>query len=134
MKTLSRSMLLYLALFGFHHTVSAELAPNGSLIMDEQEQNYFVLALSDAIEDHPIALEAYSLVAESQAMLDAIRSNQKPQIKLQTNTRNSLGQRFENPLSALTESSRDKHRSDGSLIIQQSIFDQSIKKEIAKQV
>ncbi|MDP6441857.1 MAG: hypothetical protein QF482_04615, partial [Candidatus Poseidoniia archaeon] len=101
--------------------------------MDEQEQNYFVLALSDAIEDHPIALEAYSLVAESQAMLDAIRSNQKPQIKLQTNTRNSLGQRFENPLSALTESSRDKHRSDGSLIIQQSIFDQSIKKEIAKQ-
>ena len=81
MKTLSRSVLLYLALFGFHHTVSAELAPNGSLIMDEEEQNNFVLALSDAIEDHPIALEAYSLVAESQAMLDAIRSNQKPQIK-----------------------------------------------------
>ena len=81
MNILSRPVLLYFALLGFHHTVNAELAPNGSLIMNEQEQISFVLALSDAIQDHPIALEAYSLVAESQAMLDAIRSNQKPQIK-----------------------------------------------------
>ena len=101
--------------------------------MNKEEQNHFVLSLSEAIEDHPISLEAFSLVAQSQAMLDVAKSNRRPQIKLQGNTRNSLEQKFEDSSSTVFESARDRSRADGSLVIQQTLFDQSIKREIAKQ-
>ena len=129
----SKRVLPCLALLGLHCVVTSALELEDGLVMNEEEQNHFVLSLSEAIEDHPISLEAFSLVAQSQAMLDVARSNRRPQIKLQGNTRNSLDQKFEDPFSTVFESSRDKNRGDGSLVIQQTLFDESIKREITKQ-
>ena len=130
---LSKRALPCFALLWLHCAVTSALELEDGLVMNEEEQNHFVLSLSEAIEDHPISLEAFSLVAQSQAMLDVARSNRRPQIKLQGNTRNSLDQKFEDPFSTVFESSRDKNRADGSLVIQQTLFDESIKREIAKQ-
>ena len=128
-----KRILPCLAFLGLHCSVSSALEIEDGLVMNEEEKNAFVLSLSEAIEDHPISLEAFSLVAQSQAMLDVARSNQKPQIALQGNTRNSLDQKFEDRLSTVYESSRDRNRADGSLVIQLTLFDESLKREIAKQ-
>ena len=128
-----KRVLACLALLGLHGAVTSALEIEDGLVMNEEEKNAFVLSLSEAIEDHPISLEAFSLVAQSQAMLDVSRSNQKPQIALQGNTRNSLDQKFEDRLSTIYESSRDRSRADGSLVIQLTLFDESLKREIAKQ-
>ena len=125
--------LLCFFLLGLHCSVASALDIEDGLVMNEEEKKDFVLSLSEAIEDHPISLEAFSLVAQSQAMLDVAKANQKPQIKLLGNTRNSLERKFEDPLRNFNESSRQRSRVDGSLIIQQTLFDKSIKKEIAKQ-
>ena len=129
----SKRIISCLALLGFYCAVTNALELEDGLVMNKEEQNHFVLSLSEAIEDHPISLEAFSLVAQSQAMLDVAKSNRRPQIKLQGNTRNSLEQKFEDSSSTVFESARDRSRADGSLVIQQTLFDQSIKREIAKQ-
>ena len=129
----SKRIISCLALLGFYCAVTSALELEDGLVMNKEEQNHFVLSLSEAIEDHPISLEAFSLVAQSQAMLDVAKSNRRPQIKLQGNTRNSLEQKFEDRSSTIFESARDRSRADGSLVIQQTLFDQSIKREIAKQ-
>ena len=107
MNGLSKKVLPCLVLLGLHASVSSALEIEDGLVMNEREQNDFVLSLSEAIGDHPISLEAFSLVAQSQAMLDVVRSNQKPQIALQGNTRNSLDQKFEDPSAPLLLSQSD---------------------------
>ena len=101
--------------------------------MNKQEQEVFIDSLISSIQDHPVYLESLAIVGSSKASLDIAQSANKPQIQFQGNSRNSLKQKFNNPLSALTESSKDQHRADGSLIMQQSLFDPIIKEEISKQ-
>ena len=101
--------------------------------MNEQEETVFINSLISSIQDHPAYLESLAIVESSKASLDIAQSAKKPQIQFQGNSRNSLKQKFNNPLSALTESSKDQHRADGSLIMQQSLFDPIIKEEISKQ-
>ena len=101
--------------------------------MNEQEETVFINSLISSIQDHPAYLESMAIVESSKASLDIAQSANKPQIQFQGNSRNSLKQKFNNPLSALTESSRDQHRTDGSLVMQQSLFDPIIKEEISKQ-
>ena len=101
--------------------------------MNKQEQGVFIDSLITSIQDHPVYLESLAIVGSSKASLDIAQSANKPQIQFQGNSRNSLKQKFNNPLSALTESSKDQHRADGSLIMQQSLFDPIIKEEISKQ-
>ena len=101
--------------------------------MNKQEQEVFIDSLISSIQDHPVYLESMAIVGSSKASLDIAESANKPQIQFQGNSRNSLKQKFNNPLSALTESSKDQHRADGSLIMQQSLFDPIIKEEISKQ-
>ena len=101
--------------------------------MNKQEQEVFIDSLISSIQDHPVYLESLAIVESSKASLDIAQSANKPQIQFQGNSRNSLKQKFNNPLSALTESSKDQHRADGSLIMQQSLFDPIIKEEISKQ-
>ena len=101
--------------------------------MNKQEEEVFISSLISSIQDHPTYLESLAIVESSKASLDIAQSANKPQIQFQGNTRNSLKQKFNNPLSALTESSKDQHRADGSLIMQQSLFDPIIKEEISKQ-
>ena len=101
--------------------------------MNKQEQEVFIDSLISSIQDHPVYLESMAIVGSSKASLDIAQSANKPQIQFQGNSRNSLKQKFNNPLSALTESSKDQHRADGSLIMQQSLFDPIIKEEISKQ-
>ena len=101
--------------------------------MNEQEQEDFVNSLISSIEEHPTYLESLAILESSKASLDIAQSSKKPQIQFQGNSRNSLQQKFDNPLTALTESSKEKHRTDGSLIMQQSLFDSTIKEEISKQ-
>ena len=101
--------------------------------MNQQEQETFVNSLIYSIKEHPIFLQTLTILETSKASLDISKSSNKPQIQLQANSRNSLKQKFEDPLSALTESTKDEHRADSSLILQQSIFDKAIKEEINKQ-
>ena len=101
--------------------------------MNKQEEEVFINSLISSIQDHPTYLESLAIVESSKASLDIAQSANKPQIQFQGNSRNSLKQKFNNPLSALTESSKDQHRADGSLIMQQSLFDPIIKEEISKQ-
>ena len=101
--------------------------------MNKQEEEVFISSLISSIQDHPTYLESLAIVESSKASLDIAQSANKPQIQFQGNSRNSLKQKFNNPLSALTESSKDQHRADGSLIMQQSLFDPIIKEEISKQ-
>ena len=101
--------------------------------MNKQEQEVFIDSLISSIQAHPVYLESLAIVGSSKASLDIAQSANKPQIQFQGNSRNSLKQKFNNPLSALTESSKDQHRADGSLIMQQSLFDPIIKEEISKQ-
>lgn len=101
--------------------------------MNEKEQEDFVNSLISSIEEHPTYLESLVILESSKASLDIAQSSKKPQIQFQGNSRNSLQQKFDNPLSALTESSKEKHRTDGSLIMQQSLFDSTIQEEISKQ-
>jgi len=101
--------------------------------MSKQEQEVFINSLISSIQDHPTYLESLAIVESSKASLDIAQSANRPQIQFQGNSRNSLKQKFNNPLSALTESSKDQHRADGSLIMQQSLFDPIIKEEISKQ-
>ena len=101
--------------------------------MNQQEQETFVNSLLFSIKEHPIFLQSLTILETSKASLDISKSSNKPQIQLQANSRNSLKQKFEDPLSALTESTKDEHRADSSLILQQSIFDKAIKEEINKQ-
>jgi len=101
--------------------------------MNQQEQETFVNSLLFSIKEHPIFLQTLTILETSKASLDISKSSNKPQIQLQANSRNSLKQKFEDPLSALTESTKDEHRADSSLILQQSIFDKAIKEEINKQ-
>ena len=101
--------------------------------MNQQEQEAFVNSLLFSIKEHPIFLQTLTIVETSKASLDISKSSNKPQIQLQANSRNSLKQKFENPLSALTESTKDQHRADSSLILQQSIFDKAVEEEINKQ-
>ena len=101
--------------------------------MNQQEQEAFVNSLLSSIKEHPIFLQTLTIVETSKASLDISKSSNKPQIQLQANSRNSLKQKFEDPLSALTESTKDQHRADSSLILQQSIFDKAVEEEINKQ-
>lgn len=101
--------------------------------MSKQEQEVFINSLISSIQDHPTYLESLAILESSKASLDIAQSASRPQIQFQGNSRNSLKQKFNNPLSALTESSKDQHRADGSLIMQQSLFDPIIKEEISKQ-
>lgn len=101
--------------------------------MNKQEEAVFINSLISSIQDHPSYLESLAIVESSKASLDIAQSANKPQIQFQGNSRNSLKQKFNNPLSALTESSKDQHRTDGSLVMQQSLFDPIIREEISKQ-
>ena len=101
--------------------------------MNQQEQETFVNSLIYSIKEHPIFLQTLTILETSKASLDISKSSNKPQIQLQANSRNSLKQKFEDPLSALTESTKDEHRADSSLILQQSIFDKAVEEEISKQ-
>ena len=80
--------------------------------MNEQEETVFINSLISSIQDHPAYLESLAIVESSKASLDIAQSAKKPQIQFQGNSRNSLKQKFNNPLSALTESSKDQHRTD----------------------
>ena len=91
--------------------------------MNKQEEAVFINSLISSIQDHPSYLESLAIVESSKASLDIAQSANKPQIQFQGNSRNSLKQKFNNPLSALTESSKDQHRTDGSLVMQQSLFE-----------
>jgi len=101
--------------------------------MNQQEQETFVNSLIYSIKEHPIFLQTLTILETSKASLDISKSSNKPQIQLQANSRNSLKQKFEDPLSALTESTKDEHRADSSLILQQSLFDKAVEEEISKQ-
>ena len=101
--------------------------------MNQHEQEAFVNSLILSIKEHPIFLQSLTILETSKASLDISKSNNKPQIQLQANSRNSLKQKFEDPMSAFTESTKDKHRADSSLILQQSLFDKAVKEEISKQ-
>ena len=72
--------------------------------MNKQEQEVFIDSLISSIQDHPVYLESLAIVGSSKASLDIAQSANKPQIQFQGNSRNSLKQKFNNPLSALTES------------------------------
>lgn len=119
-------------LFGVAISTSASDFDDG-LMMNQEEQNYFLLAVSDAIEDHPITKESLSLVAQSEATLEFAKANNNLEVKLHGNTRTSLDQKFEDRRSTVFESSRERHRADASLVLHQTLFDERIKREISKQ-
>jgi len=133
MKFFRKKIITILQLFILNQfTVAAPIVID-EFEMNQQEQETFVNSLLFSIEEHPIFLQALTILETSKASLDISKSSNKPQIKLQANSRNSLKQKFEDPMSALTESTKDKHRADSSLILQQSIFDKALEEEINKQ-
>ena len=123
---------IYLAFF-LNEIMFAETIAIGEFEMSKKDQEVFVSSLISSIEKHPTYLESLAIIESSKATLNIAESGNKPRIQFQGNSRNSLKQKFDDPLSALTESSKDKHRADGSLIMQQSLFDPIIKEEISKQ-
>ena len=133
MKILNQNIILIIILFSIGQSVSSFSEDTLDFEMNPQEQFEFYDSLISSIKDHPIYLEAQASVEQTKASLDITRSGNKPQIIFQGNIRNSLLQKFENPLSSLSESTRDQHRADGSIIIQQSLFDRTIMEEIEKQ-
>ena len=133
MKFSRKKIITVLQLIILNQFVVAEPIMVDKYEMNQQEQEAFVNSLIFSIKEHPIYLQALTIVETSKASLDISKSSNKPQIQLQANSRNSLKQKFEDPLSALTESTKDEHRADSSLILQQSIFDKAIKEEINKQ-
>jgi len=133
MKFFRKKIITVLQLFILNQfTVAAPIVID-EFEMNQQEQEAFVNSLISSIEEHPTYLESLAILESSKASLDIAQSSKKPQIQFQGNSRNSLQQKFDNPLSALTESSKEKHRTDGSLIMQQSLFDSTIQEEISKQ-
>ena len=133
MKFSRKKIITLLQLFILNQFAVAEPIVIDQFEMNQQEQKAFVNSLILSIEEHPIFLQTLTILETSKASLDISKSSNKPQIQLQANSRNSLKQKFEVPLSALTESSKDKHRADSSLIFQQSIFDKAVEEEINKQ-
>ena len=123
MKIFNQNIILIIVLFSIGQSVSSFSEDTLDFEMNPQEQFEFYDSLISSIKDHPIYLEAQASVEQTKASLDITRSSNKPQIIFQGNIRNSLLQKFENPLSSLSESTRDQHRTDGSIIIQQSLFD-----------
>ena len=133
MKFSRKKIITVLQLIILNQFVVAEPIMVDKYEMNQQEQEAFVNSLIFSIKEHPIYLQALTIVETSKASLDISKSSNKPQIQLQANSRNSLKQKFEDPLSALTESTKDEHRADSSLILQQSIFDKAVEEEISKQ-
>ena len=133
MKFSRKKIITVLQLIILNQFVVAEPIMVDKYEMNQQEQEAFVNSLIFSIKEHPIYLQALTIVETSKASLDISKSSNKPQIQLQANSRNSLKQKFEDPLSALTESTKDEHRADSSLILQQSIFDRAVEEEINKQ-
>ena len=133
MKFSRKKIITLLQLFILNQFAVAEPIVIDQFEMNQQEQKAFVNSLILSIEEHPIFLQTLTILETSKASLDISKSSNKPQIQLQANSRNSLKQKFEDPLSALTESTKDKHRADSSLIFQQSIFDKAVEEEINKQ-
>ena len=133
MKFSRKKIITLLQLFILNQFAVAQPIVIDKFEMNQQEQEAFVNSLLFSIKEHAIFLQTLTIVETSKASLDISKSSNKPQIQLQANSRNSLKQKFENPLSALTESTKDQHRADSSLILQQSIFDKAIEEEINKQ-
>ena len=133
MKFSRKKIITVLQLIILNQFVVAEPIMVDKYEMNQQEQEAFVNSLIFSIKEHPIYLQALTIVETSKASLDISKSSNKPQIQLQANSRNSLKQKFEDPLSALTESTKDEHRADSSLILQQSLFDKAVEEEINKQ-
>ena len=133
MKFSRKKIITVLQLLIFNQFAVAEPIVIDEFEMNQQEQEVFVNSLILSIKEHPIFLQSLTILETSKASLDISKSSNKPQIQLQANSRNSLKQKFEDPLSALTESTKDKHRADSSLIFQQSIFDKAVEEEINKQ-
>ena len=133
MKFSRKKIITVLQLIVLNQFAIAEPIMIDKFEMNQQEQETFVNSLIYSIKEHPIFLQTLTILETSKASLDISKSSNKPQIQLQANSRNSLKQKFEDPLSALTESTKDEHRADSSLILQQSIFDKAIKEEINKQ-
>ena len=133
MKFSRKKIITLLQLFILNQFAVAQPIVIDKFEMNQQEQEAFVNSLLFSIKEHPIFLQTLTIVETSKASLDISKSSNKPQIQLQANSRNSLKQKFEDPLSALTESTKDQHRADSSLILQQSIFDKAVEEEINKQ-
>jgi outer membrane protein TolC len=134
MKVLNKNIIIIIiVLSSMGHAVSIFSEANIDTEMNPQEQSEFYDSLISSIKDHPIYLEAQASVEQTKASLDIIKSSKKPRITIQGNIRNSLMQEFENPLSSFSESTRNQHRTDGSIIIQQVLFDRTIMDEIVKQ-
>ena len=133
MKFSRKKIITLLQLFILNQFAVAQPIVIDKFEMNQQEQEAFVNSLLSSIKEHPIFLQTLTIVETSKASLDISKSSNKPQIQLQANSRNSLKQKFEDPLSALTESTKDQHRADSSLILQQSIFDKAVEEEINKQ-
>ena len=133
MKLLNKIIILIIAIFPmgqFENTFSKATLDTQ---MNSEQQSIFYNALISSVKEHPIYLEAQTSLEQTKASLDITKSNNKPHVFFQSNIRNSLMQKFENPLSSFSESTRDQHRTDGSIIIQQALFDRTIMEEIEKQ-
>ncbi len=133
MKFSRQIIIAVLQLFVLNQFTVAQPIVIDEFEMNQHEQEAFVNSLILSIKEHPIFLQSLTILETSKASLDISKSNNKPQIQLQANSRNSLKQKFEDPMSAFTESTKDKHRADSSLILQQSLFDKAVKEEISKQ-
>tara|TARA_B100001750_G_scaffold18005_1_gene12367 strand:+ start:249 stop:1595 length:1347 start_codon:yes stop_codon:yes gene_type:complete len=133
MRFIKKEIITVFLCFFIVETTATQSIEISDFEMNKQEEGVFINSLISSIQEHPTYLESLAILESSKASLNVAQSAKKPQIQFQGNSRNSLKQKFNNPLSALTESSRDQHRADGSLIMQQSLFDPIIKEEISKQ-